>query len=531
MSKVSKDKLEFMRKIKEDGCFFSEKILNVKLHPYQEEIMRETHRFLAVCWSRQLGKSTIMAVKAIHYAVTNPKKMVIIISQDRDKASNFYRTMLNMINGSPYLHNMIKGEPTQKETILTNDTCIMVRAGGYEGKSLRGYPIDLLIIDEANYIPNLVYLAAEPGIASTRGSIWAISTPGNKNSLFYIYFKDGMKSMMEGRDFGEKHGYKSFHRDWTSGLEVFKPDGYSQIDGEYVKSKAKTMEKWEFEQEYMAIWSDDISSFFSSDEIWNCVDQRFTEKNYVFVRESSRQEIFMGIDFAKKRDKTVVTAIRRTIDGSYSIMFFTTFHSRNYNEQIDEINKIVFKLRPDRIVADVTGVGDGLVDVMNYSTVTPNGEKNYMAGLIDPMVMVNKNKTSIYNNLKVMIQNRYIRLPNVRPMLNELMGLQYDKGIGSTYLKFYPMGVNVDGEYVNDDYPDAIALACSLATTDFVTIPREMVGVRKLLTGKDYENMVDVTSDNVATNNGRFNKMRENRSILTRRGNVDVKRHHRRFLF
>ena len=76
----------------------------------------------------------------------------------------------------------------------SNGARIINKAGGRDGKSLRGYSVDLLIIDEADFIPNPVFVAGEQCTASVRGKIWLISTPNRKASTFYKYFHDGLEA-------------------------------------------------------------------------------------------------------------------------------------------------------------------------------------------------------------------------------------------------------------------------------------------------------------------------------------------------
>ena len=181
-------------RLRDDGTYFSEKILGIKLHFYQKEVMNEEHRFISMCWSRQLGKTTLLAIKATHYAVTNSNKLIMILSQDRERAREFYNLIISYITSSPLLGNMIVGEAKQSETKLDNGTRLINKAAGRDGRSLRGYSVDLLIIDEADFIPEPVFTAGEQCTSATRGKIWLISTPFRKATTFYKYFTEGLEA-------------------------------------------------------------------------------------------------------------------------------------------------------------------------------------------------------------------------------------------------------------------------------------------------------------------------------------------------
>jgi phage FluMu gp28-like protein len=193
-------------RLKNDANYFCEKILGVKLHHYQQQVVNEKHRNLAMCWSRQTGKTFLLSIKAVHEAVTfvptETKKefLVMVLSQDRERAREFYNLILQHIHSNPLLAGMIEGDPKQSETKLSNGSRIINKAGGRDGKALRGYSVDLLIIDEADFIPNPVFVAGEQCTASVRGKIWLISTPNRKATTFYKYFNDGLQARRKYKD-------------------------------------------------------------------------------------------------------------------------------------------------------------------------------------------------------------------------------------------------------------------------------------------------------------------------------------------
>ena len=119
-----------------------------------------------------------------------------MVSQSRDQAREFYYRVLNLFKRHPILFSLIEKE-TQAETRLFNGSRIMNRAVGTEGVSIRGLSIDLLIVDEADFIPELVFNAIEATQASSDGNLILISTPNKKGSTFYKYFQDGMEARRE----------------------------------------------------------------------------------------------------------------------------------------------------------------------------------------------------------------------------------------------------------------------------------------------------------------------------------------------
>ena len=57
---------------------------------------------------------------------------------------------------------------------------------------LRGFTIDLLVIDEAAYIPDSVFDTLQPTTDVKRANIVLFSTPAFKQGFYYRYFTQGM---------------------------------------------------------------------------------------------------------------------------------------------------------------------------------------------------------------------------------------------------------------------------------------------------------------------------------------------------
>ncbi len=488
---------KFLYRLKNDGVFFAEKMLGYRLHDYQEEIMRTDHKYLAICWSRQLGKTTVMSIKATHYAITNPNKLIIIISQDRERAREFYNLIIGHIHSSPILSSMIKGEPKQSETVLANGTRIINKAAGRDGKSLRGYSANLLIIDEADFIPEKVFVAAEQCVSATRGSIWLISTPYVKGSLFYRYFQDGMEARRKFNDpslledgeepyekpVGRRYGFMAFHKDWKDGVKAIKPNGETQLEYEFVMKKKKSMQKWQFEQEYLAKWSDDISAYFNETQIKRCVNYEYKPEDYIYHKMYKEQIVYVGIDFAKHKDKTVMIAIGRLPNGRYKVLFTFEMSGRDWDKQIIEINTIMKDLDPTEIIVDQTGLGDVMLDILNNSLYLPNGDRNFMMGKIEGVSMSSKMKVNLYTNLQNVIGNMLIELPNHKPMIDELIYLQYDKTNISEYVSIHAP----ETSGMHDDYPDALALACYKLKDEIQYFPVSAQSIQKLVNNNGIE--------------------------------------------
>jgi len=91
---------EALRKLVEDPVLFSRLVLGFKPFKYQEELLRDEGKRIIVCAGRQVGKSTTIAAKAIHYASTNPDTVTLIVSATLRQSMLLFQKIMNFIDSS-----------------------------------------------------------------------------------------------------------------------------------------------------------------------------------------------------------------------------------------------------------------------------------------------------------------------------------------------------------------------------------------------------------------------------------------------
>ena len=141
---------------------------------------------------RQVGKSEVISEKALRFAVDNPGTVTLIIAASQRQSG----LLFEKVRGRADAEGVALAEkPTLTRIVLTNGSRVYSLPAGRTAYSIRGYTIDLLIADEAAYIPETVWLAVTPMLAvssKTRGFGWiiTISTPFGKGGYFFNTFTD-----------------------------------------------------------------------------------------------------------------------------------------------------------------------------------------------------------------------------------------------------------------------------------------------------------------------------------------------------
>jgi hypothetical protein len=137
---------------------------------------------LLLC-SRQAGKSLTAAALALRSALLGPPALVLLLSPTLRQSGELYRDkVLRLFNalGRPV--------PVVQESALQmtlGNGSRVISLPGAEG-TIRGYSgVSLLVIDEAARVPDDLYRAVRPMLATSRGQLVCLSTPFGKRGWFW----------------------------------------------------------------------------------------------------------------------------------------------------------------------------------------------------------------------------------------------------------------------------------------------------------------------------------------------------------
>ena len=139
------------------------------LDPWQEKILA-TPGNICVRSGRQVGKSTVVSIKAGEYAMKNKNKVIMVVAAVERSAYLLFEKILSYIHARN--KKSISGRPTKKEIKLKNGSKILCLPTGDSGFGIRGHTIDLLIADEAAFINDDVWTAVTPMLTVTGGDTW-----------------------------------------------------------------------------------------------------------------------------------------------------------------------------------------------------------------------------------------------------------------------------------------------------------------------------------------------------------------------
>jgi hypothetical protein len=148
---------------------------------------RRIHRGILNC-TRQWGKSTITAVKALHRALVEEKSLVIVASPSERQSGEFLmkaRAFARTMGLRP------KGDGTNALSLVLPNGSRLVGLPGLEGTT-RGFSNpSLLLIDEASRVSDALFESLTPMLATGNGDLWLMSTPAGKRGFFWETWEHG----------------------------------------------------------------------------------------------------------------------------------------------------------------------------------------------------------------------------------------------------------------------------------------------------------------------------------------------------
>jgi terminase large subunit-like protein len=231
-----------------DAVTFVTKRLGIEPDERQREVLSsEAKRGILNC-SRQWGKSTIVAAKAVHRAYTQENKLVLVASPSERQSAEFLRKATGLVRK---LGIRPRGDGDNGTSLLFPNGSRIVGLPGAEG-TVRGFSaVSLLLIDEAARVEDAMYKALRPMLAVGQGDLWLMSTPFGKRGFFYESWE---------------HGGPGWLRVSVPATEC------PRIPGEFLEEERAQMGGLWFRQEYLCEFVDGGAGVFGRDLVENALD-------------------------------------------------------------------------------------------------------------------------------------------------------------------------------------------------------------------------------------------------------------------
>jgi hypothetical protein len=250
--------------------------------------------------TRQWGKSTVTAVKAVHRAYTDPGSLIVVLSPSSRQSAEFVRKAAGFVRK---LGIKPRGDGDNETSLLLPNGSRIVGLPGVEA-TVRGFSaVGLLLIDEASRVPDELYKAVRPMLATGGGDLWLMSTPNGKRGFFYDAWTRG----------GPK---------WT---RVRVPATQcARISPKFLEDERRAMgDRW-FRQEYLCEFGEAEDGVFREESIERLKDGAVTPLYRAMglpfldrVLTTHAAQYAIGVDLGQRQDHSALAVVehRRVFTG------------------------------------------------------------------------------------------------------------------------------------------------------------------------------------------------------------------------
>jgi len=342
--------LQDLDRARRDPAVFAELLVGRPLWPHQLEVVASTARYRVICAGRRSGKSVVFGVLALHRAFAAARSKVLIISAGDVASKRLFQEVVSMAS-APLLGASVADETTSLLTLSNGSTVECVPASM---RQVRSAEADLLLVDEAGFVPEALWEAAEPIILARPGSrvLLASSPWGGPEHFFRLLWQRGMTAP-DGQ-------VEAWH--WPSSVSPM-------VDVELLEQIRERSNPDYFAREYLAEWTDETGAYFSEAELMAAVaDYRLLSPADARSESSfggGRFPVAGGIDWGMARDQNAVALVGVLEDlglnGDAQTRLFVPWlearHRWAWKDFIDELCTVALSYDVSVYASEVNGVG------------------------------------------------------------------------------------------------------------------------------------------------------------------------------
>jgi len=338
-----------------DPVEFCQEWLGYKPFAYMWPFLWDESHFVANVQARQTGKTFNGMAKLLWYGLRYPGSLILVTAPKYDQVKNIAFKALGehlrrMKSKKPELYSAHFGDTNVLRTTVRSRNGSQILAESPVPDTIRGHTAKVIYLMECNFIRDDedLYTAVLFTLNTTNGYLIAESTPWNTDSVFYRMFH-------EWRD-------EPFSTHIVTYEEALPPRG--PLSPEIVETIRKQLEgdpaRWK--REMLCEWTEDTDVWLTTSLITLAQDNII---DYVDLDTELRGDFYVGADFGKRRDYSVV-AVTEARGGHIYLRNLHRFPLETpYGAVIGYMKRIQDNWSMIRaIYADKTGVGDYIVEDM-----------------------------------------------------------------------------------------------------------------------------------------------------------------------
>lgn len=403
--------------------------------PWQQQVLDHAGN-ICIRSGRQVGKSEVISAKSCKFAIENPGTVTLIIAASQRQSGLLFEKVRANFDRIDSKGGLYLEPPTLTRIMLANGSRIYSLPAGRTGYFIRGFTIDLLIADEAAYIPEEVWKAVVPMVAVSQkmrkmGFIILLSTPFGKGGYFFNAFHDP--------------DFKQFH---------ISSEDCARIPKDFLQKERGRLTKSEYMQEYQGEFTDEWNQFFNTPLIKGCMT--FMEWSKLRDHNPSAR-YYLGVDIARYGGDENAFVICELLGTNLKIVRVFTTNRISTTDTIGRIEAIDKEFNFAKVFVDDSGVGGSVTDIL----IEKLGRKVMGLNNASKRVQVQGEekkrgilKEDLYSNALMLMETGKLQLINDLPLLRSLKSITYEYTAGGGSAR----NIKIFGDYAH--IAEAMVRAC-----------------------------------------------------------------------
>ncbi len=171
--------------VPEDPVVFAQEFFGFQVYPYQAGLLRDRAKRIVVRWSRQAGKTTCIALRAIWFACAYPKTLTLIVAPTLRQSMIMSDRIQDFLGSLPQEKRLALVERMQRTTIRFRNGSKIVALPN-SPQLLRGYTANQCICDESAFFKDdklVFYNVLYPMLSTTDGALSRAARLGAKTAF------------------------------------------------------------------------------------------------------------------------------------------------------------------------------------------------------------------------------------------------------------------------------------------------------------------------------------------------------------
>jgi hypothetical protein len=212
---------------------------------WQTRVLTSPAPIVLLCCSRQVGKTSVACLLALHEVMFRAGALALIIGPSRRQTSEALRKVKSFTNAITFEHRPVFVEESRDAIAFSNGSRVVALPS--DESTTRGYPgVSLVVEDEAARVADAVHDAVRPALATcANGRHILLSTPSGCVGHFHALWS----------------GTEPAERIRITASEC------SRIDVKFLERERRRLSARVYAQEYEATFADAAESFFRSDAV------------------------------------------------------------------------------------------------------------------------------------------------------------------------------------------------------------------------------------------------------------------------